>query len=88
MLDAGVGGDYCYWLLKCRREKVRCEVVVVFSCPGAYIACFAFGACLRALWEDVSARGLEAFSFSCTYVDGRPRWHVVNNARACSEIER
>ena len=25
-----VSGDYCYWLLDCRREKVGCEVVLVF----------------------------------------------------------
>ena len=30
LVDVGVGGDYFYWLLDCRREKVRCEVVLVF----------------------------------------------------------
>jgi hypothetical protein len=30
VVDVGAGGDYCYWLLDCRREKVGCEVVLVF----------------------------------------------------------
>ena len=30
LVGVGVGGDYFYWLLDCRREKVRCEVVLVF----------------------------------------------------------
>lgn len=30
LVDVGVVGDYFYWLLDYRREKVRCEVVLVF----------------------------------------------------------